>query len=36
MAKINRTELIRQTVECTGMKQKDVEIAVNGLIHVID
>ncbi len=35
MAKINKTELIRQTVECTGMKQKDVETAVNGLIHVI-
>ena len=35
MAKINRTDLIRQTVECTGMKQKDVETAVNGLINVI-
>ena len=35
MAKINMTDLIRQTVECTGMKQKDVETAVNGLINVI-
>lgn len=35
MAKINRADLIRQTVECTGMKQKDVETAVNGFIHVI-
>lgn len=35
MAKINKTDLIRQTVECTGMKQKDVETAVNGFINVI-
>lgn len=35
MEKINKVDLIRQTVECTGMKQKDVETAVNGLIHVI-